>query len=57
MTPRFLADADLNHKIVLGVRGREPAIDILSAHEGGTIGLADQTFCFVRRPRSHFGIA
>lgn len=41
MTPRFLADADLNHKIVLGVRRREPAIDTLSAHEGGTIGLAD----------------
>jgi hypothetical protein len=41
MRPRFLADADLNHKIVLGLRRREPAVDILSAHEGGVIGVAD----------------
>ena len=41
MRPRFLAEADFNHKIVVGLRRREPAIDILSALEGGVIGLSD----------------
>lgn len=41
MRPRFQADADFNHKIVVGLRRREPAIDLLSAHEGGVIGAPD----------------
>ena len=41
MTPRFQADADLNQKIVLGVRRREPAIDFRDAHEGGVTGVPD----------------
>ena len=41
MRPRFLADADLNHKIVTGLRRREPSIDFLSAHGGGVIGVSD----------------
>lgn len=41
MRPRFQADADFNHKIVVGLRRREPAVDILSAHEGGLIGAPD----------------
>lgn len=41
MTPKFLADADLNHKIVVSLRRREPAVDILDAHRGEVIGLAD----------------
>jgi hypothetical protein len=39
--PKFIADADLRHTIVLGLRLREPSIDFLTAQEGGTIGLAD----------------
>jgi len=41
MRPRFQADADFNHKIVVGLRRREPAVDILGAHEGGVIGVPD----------------
>ena len=41
MPVRFLADADLNQKIVVGLRRRESSIDIWSAHEGNVIGLAD----------------
>lgn len=41
MRPRFLADADLNHKIVVGLRRREPSVDFLGAHDGGTIGEPD----------------
>lgn len=41
MRPRFQGDADFNHKIVVGLRRREPAIDILSAHEGGVVGVLD----------------
>jgi hypothetical protein len=41
MTPRFLADADFNHKIVLGVLRREPAVDFCGAREGGVIGVPD----------------
>jgi hypothetical protein len=43
MTPRFQADADFNHRIVLGVRRREPAIDFRDALAGGVIGAADST--------------
>jgi len=41
MRPRLLADADFNHKIVVGVRRREPSVDFPSAHEAGVIGLSD----------------
>jgi len=41
MTPRFQADADFNHKIVLALRRREPAIDFMDAHHGGVIGAPD----------------
>jgi Domain of unknown function (DUF5615) len=41
MRPRFLADADLNHKIVVGLRRREPSIDFVGAREGGVVGLSD----------------
>ena len=41
MTPRFQADADFNHKIVLGLRRREPALDFRDAHAGGLIGVPD----------------
>ena len=41
MTPRFLADADFNHKIVRGLRRKEPAIDFMSALAGGVIGEPD----------------
>jgi hypothetical protein len=41
MTPRFQADADFNHRIVLGLRRRETVIDILGAREGGVIALSD----------------
>jgi hypothetical protein len=39
--PKFIADADLSEKIIVGVRQREPAIDFLNASEGGTRGLSD----------------
>ena len=42
MRPRFQADADFNHKIVIGLRRREPAIDFLGAVDGGVIGMPDQ---------------
>ena len=41
MKIRFQADADLNQKIVAGIRRGEPSIDCLTAHEGGVIGLPD----------------
>jgi len=41
MRPRFQADADFNHKIVRGLRRREPLIDFLSAHEGDVVGVPD----------------
>jgi len=41
MRPRFLADADFNQKIVLGLLRREPSVDILDAHRGGVIGVRD----------------
>lgn len=42
MKPRFQADADFNHKIVLALRRKEPAIDIRSAHEAGITGIRDE---------------
>ena len=41
MRPRFQADADFNHKIVVGLRRREPSVDFVSAHEGGVVGVPD----------------
>jgi len=41
MRPRFQADADLNQKIVFGLRRREPLVDFLDARQGGLIGLPD----------------
>lgn len=38
---RVQADADLDEDIVRGIRRLQPAIDILTAAEGGVIGLAD----------------
>lgn len=39
---RLLADADTNDKLVRALRHREPAIDFLSATDGGTRGIADK---------------
>lgn len=41
MRPRFQADADFNHKIVLGLRRREPSVNFLSARDGGVAGVPD----------------
>jgi len=41
MRPRFQADADFNHKIVAGLKRREPAVDFQDAHAGGVIGVPD----------------
>jgi hypothetical protein len=41
MKPRFLADADFNQKIVLGLRRREPTVDFQTAHQGGVLGRPD----------------
>jgi len=41
MRPRFQADADFNQKIVLGLRRREPVVDVADARAGGVIGVPD----------------
>jgi hypothetical protein len=41
MRPRFQADADFSHKIVAGIRRREPSVDFLGARDGSVIGLDD----------------
>jgi hypothetical protein len=41
MRPRFQADADFNHKVVVGLRRRELSVDFLSAREGGVVGFPD----------------
>ena len=41
MRPRFQADADFNHKIILGLRRRETAMDFQDALAGRVIGLPD----------------
>jgi len=41
MRPRFQADEDLNQKIVVGLRRREPGVDFRDAYQGGIIGLVD----------------
>jgi hypothetical protein len=42
VTVRFLADADLNYAIVLGVRLREPSIDFKSANKAGLEGMPNE---------------
>jgi hypothetical protein len=39
MRPRFQADADFNHKIVLGLRRREPSLEFLGALGGGVVAI------------------
>jgi len=41
MKPRFLADADFNQKIVVGLLRREPSIDFQTASQGDVIGRPD----------------
>ena len=41
MRPRFLADADFNQKIILGLLRREPTIDFQTASQGDVIGRPD----------------
>jgi hypothetical protein len=41
MRALFLADADLNNKIVTGLRRREHAVDFLNSSEGGVIHRPD----------------
>jgi len=41
MRPQFLGDADFNHKIVTGLRRREPSLDFLSAIDGCVVGIPD----------------
>jgi predicted nuclease of predicted toxin-antitoxin system len=41
MRPRFLADADFNQKIVLGLLRREPTIDFQTASQGDVVGRPD----------------
>ncbi|HMD97473.1 MAG TPA: DUF5615 family PIN-like protein [Terriglobia bacterium] len=41
MKPRFLADADFNQKIILGLLRREPVIDFQTASQGDVLGRPD----------------
>ena len=41
MKPRFQADADLNHKIIAGLRRREPILDFQTAAQGDVLGRSD----------------
>ncbi len=50
MKPRFLADADFNQKIVLGLLRREPTIDFQTASQGEVIGRPDPEVLAIRRP-------
>ncbi len=38
---KFLTDEDVRRPIVLGIRQREPAVDILTAREGRILGISD----------------
>lgn len=42
MPPRFLADENLNAKIIAGLLRREPAIDFQTARDAGLFGLPDE---------------
>ena len=41
MRPRFQADADFNHKVILGLRRRNAGIDFQDARTGAVIGVPD----------------
>jgi hypothetical protein len=41
MKPRFLADADFNQKIILGLLRGEPTINFQTASQGEVIGRPD----------------
>ena len=41
MRPRFQADADFNHKVILGLRRRNSDIDFQDARTGAVIGVPD----------------
>ncbi|HZS53508.1 MAG TPA: DUF5615 family PIN-like protein [Bryobacteraceae bacterium] len=41
MPPRFLADENLNGKIIAGLHRREPYIDFQTAKAAGILGLSD----------------
>jgi len=41
LTLRFQPDADFKFKIVAGIRRREPALDIVAAHESDLAGLPE----------------
>lgn len=41
LPPRFLADEDFNGDIVTGLRRAQPAIDILTAAQAGTLRMND----------------
>ena len=41
MKPRFLADANLNRKIIAGLRRRDPKINFQTAEEGGILRQSD----------------
>jgi len=41
MRPRFQADADLNYKIVLGLRRKEPAVEFIGPLDADLISLPD----------------
>jgi len=41
MRPRFQADADFNHKVILGLRRRNAAIDFQDANAGAVAGIPD----------------
>jgi hypothetical protein len=53
MTPRFQADADFNHKVVLALRRREPAIDFVDAQHGGVIGASDSDVLRISADSGH----
>lgn len=42
MAPRFLADENLNAKILAGLHRREPTIDFRTAKAAGILGLPDE---------------
>ncbi|HEX6121885.1 MAG TPA: DUF5615 family PIN-like protein [Ktedonobacterales bacterium] len=39
--PRFLADENFNHDVIAGLRRAQPAMDILTAPEAGTLHMPD----------------
>ncbi len=45
MKLKLKADADLSKRIVRGILRGDPSIDLLTAHQGGLIGLPDPVVC------------